>query len=100
MCNCSIKLVYNDTLNRNGLCVQFMVLQFLRISKHKGLSVTTLGSIIPFHNKHLISSRGMTQTTQKSLAADFDRMMFVFKGLEGDIMQLNGEFELQLTIAD
>ena len=30
----------------------------------------------------------------------FNRLMFVFKALEGNIMQLNGEFELQLTIED
>ena len=28
----------------------------------------------------------------------FDRLMFLFRDLEGDIMRLNGEFELQLTI--
>ena len=30
----------------------------------------------------------------------FDRLMFVFRDFEGNIMQLNGEFELQLTIED
>ena len=30
----------------------------------------------------------------------FDRLMFVFRDLEGNIMHLNGEFELQLTIED
>ena len=30
----------------------------------------------------------------------FDRLMFVFKDLEGSIMQLKGKFELQLTIED
>ena len=30
----------------------------------------------------------------------FDRLIFVFRDMEGDIMQLNGEFELQLTIED
>ena len=30
----------------------------------------------------------------------FDRLMFVFKDLEGRIMYLNGEFEFQLTIED
>ena len=30
----------------------------------------------------------------------FDRLMFLFCDMEGDIMQLNGEFELQLTIED
>ena len=30
----------------------------------------------------------------------FDRLMFVFRDMEGNIMRLNGEFELQLTIDD
>ena len=30
----------------------------------------------------------------------FDRLMFLFRDMEGDIMCLNGEFELQLTIED
>ena len=30
----------------------------------------------------------------------FDRWMIIFKDLEGRIMHLNGEFELQLTIED
>ena len=30
----------------------------------------------------------------------FDRLMFVFRDLEDNIMHLNGEFELQLTIED
>ena len=30
----------------------------------------------------------------------FDRLKFVFKVLEGNIVRLNGEFELQLTIED
>ena len=30
----------------------------------------------------------------------FDRLMFVFRDLEGNIMHLNGQFELQLTIED
>ena len=30
----------------------------------------------------------------------FDRLMFVFRDIEGNIMHLNGEFELQLTIED
>ena len=30
----------------------------------------------------------------------FDRLMFVFRDMEGNIMRLNGEFELQLTIED
>ena len=29
-----------------------------------------------------------------------DRLMFLFRDMEGNIMQLNGEFELQLTIED
>ena len=28
----------------------------------------------------------------------FDRLMFVFRNMEGNIMRLNGEFDLQLTI--
>ena len=28
----------------------------------------------------------------------FDRLMFLFRDMEDSIMQLNGEFELQLTI--
>ena len=30
----------------------------------------------------------------------FDRLMFVFKDMDGNIIHLNGEFELQLTIED
>ena len=30
----------------------------------------------------------------------FDRLMFVFRDMEGNILRLNGEFELQLTIED
>ena len=30
----------------------------------------------------------------------FDRLMFVFKDMDGNIIHLNGEFELQLTIAN
>ena len=30
----------------------------------------------------------------------FDRLMFVFRDMDGNIMRLNGEFELQLTIED
>ena len=30
----------------------------------------------------------------------FDRLMFVIKEMNGNIMRLNGEFELQLTIED
>ena len=30
----------------------------------------------------------------------FDRLMFLFRDMEGNIMPLNGEFELQLTIED
>ena len=30
----------------------------------------------------------------------FDRLMFVFKDLEANIMRFNSEFELQLTIGD
>ena len=30
----------------------------------------------------------------------FDRLMFLFRDMEGNIMRLNGEFELQLTIKD
>ena len=30
----------------------------------------------------------------------FDRLMFVFRDMEGNIMRLNGKFELQLTIED
>ena len=30
----------------------------------------------------------------------FDRLMFLFRDMDGNIMQLNGEFELQLTIKD
>ena len=30
----------------------------------------------------------------------FDRLMFLFRDMEDNIMQLNGEFELQLTIED
>ena len=30
----------------------------------------------------------------------FDRLMFVFRDMEGNIKRLNGEFELQLTIED
>ena len=29
-----------------------------------------------------------------------DRLMFLFRDIEGNIMRLNGEFELQLTIED
>ena len=32
------------------------------------------------------------------MIARFDRFLFLFRDLEGDIMRLNGEFELQLTI--
>ena len=30
----------------------------------------------------------------------FDRLMFVFRDMDGKMMRLNGEFELQLTIED
>ena len=30
----------------------------------------------------------------------FDRLMFVLKDMNGNIMHLNGEFEFQLTIED
>ena len=30
----------------------------------------------------------------------FDRLMFLFRDMDGNIMRLNGEFELQLTIED
>ena len=30
----------------------------------------------------------------------FDRLMFLFKDMDGNMMNLNGEFELQLTIED
>ena len=30
----------------------------------------------------------------------FDRLMFVFRDMEGKMIRLNGEFELQLTIED
>ena len=30
----------------------------------------------------------------------FDRLMFVFRDMEGKMIRLNGEFELQLTIDD
>ena len=30
----------------------------------------------------------------------FDRLMFLFRDMEGNILRLNGEFELQLTIED
>ena len=30
----------------------------------------------------------------------FDRLMFVFKDMDGNIIHLNGEFELQMTIED
>ena len=30
----------------------------------------------------------------------FDRLVFLFRDMKGDIMRLNGEFELQLTIVD
>ena len=33
-----------------------------------------------------------------SMITLFDRLLFVFKYLEGNIMRLNGEFELQLMI--
>ena len=35
-----------------------------------------------------------------SVITRFDRLMFVFKDLEGRIMHLNGEFEFQLAIED
>ena len=34
------------------------------------------------------------------MIARFDRFLILFRDLEGDIMRLNGEFELQLTIED
>ena len=34
------------------------------------------------------------------MATRFDKLMFLFRDMEGDIMRLNGEFELQLTIED
>ena len=30
----------------------------------------------------------------------FDRLMFLFRDIDGNIMRLNGEFELQLIIED
>ena len=36
----------------------------------------------------------------KPMITRFDRLMFLFCDLEGNIMRLNGEFELQLTIED
>ena len=35
-----------------------------------------------------------------SMIHRFDRLMFVIKEMNGNIMRLNGEFELQLTIED
>ena len=35
-----------------------------------------------------------------SMIYRFDRLMFVFKDMDGNIIHLNGEFELQLTIED
>ena len=36
----------------------------------------------------------------KPMITRFDRLMFLFRDMKGDIMRLNGEFELQLTIED
>ena len=36
----------------------------------------------------------------KPMIYRFDRLMFVFKDMDGNIIHLNGEFELQLTIED
>ena len=35
-----------------------------------------------------------------SMIHRFDRLMFVLKDMDGNIIDLNGEFELQLTIED
>ena len=35
-----------------------------------------------------------------SMIHRFDRLMFVLKDMDGSIIELNGEFELQLTIED
>ena len=34
------------------------------------------------------------------MITQFDRLMFVFRDMDGKMMRLNGEFELQLTIED
>ena len=36
----------------------------------------------------------------KPMITRFDRLVFLFRDMKGDIMRLNGEFELQLTIDD
>ena len=36
----------------------------------------------------------------KPMIARFDRFLILFRDMEGEIMRLNGEFELQLTIED
>ena len=34
------------------------------------------------------------------MIARFDRLMFVFRDMDGKMIRLNGEFDLQLTIED
>ena len=36
----------------------------------------------------------------QTMISRFDRLMFLFRDTQGNIMRLNGEFELQLTIED
>ena len=55
------------------------------------------------HNDHWSSHHQLCRLMEDIfmlMITRFDRLIFVFKDLEGNIMRLNGEFELQLTVKD